>query len=366
MRETSAQFALAASIQTVAPRLQGRGVAVHARVGRDLHALRAELRADRRRDRPFLRKENRARRLHRRKGQQIGRAGDVVPAQVEQPGDLVQRGQDRRVRALAAHVLPEERELLGRGAARALHGQQEGLRRRARGPAGPDLAHQVAVHAQAHALVGQGRAQVARHGLVDHLAVKAQAAALGQGLGQVFPQGRDAGLPAAQEPESAALDLPRRLDEVAPVRPEDRVLLRHRADSRRARKARAERARLVVLAHVLGLVVVRRGHDVGVDPCLRHVRAQGRQPCIVHLSSLLMRNAAFSVVHYTPPLPAFTKKLRKEWATHRLHIPTPSSCKFACIRVYTGVPLHSGRRRTPPTRYSGSETLCHKFCTGCG
>ena len=165
--------------------------------------------------------------------------------------------------------------------------------------AGPDLAHQVAVHAQAHALVGQGRAQVARHGLVDHLAVKAQAAALGQGQGQVFPQGRDAGLPAAQEPESAALDLPRRLDEVAPVRPEDRVLLRHRADSCRARKARAERARLVVLAHVLGLVVVRRGHDVGVDPCLRHARAQGRQPCIVHLSSLLMRNAAFSIVHYT-------------------------------------------------------------------
>ena len=250
-------------------------------------------------DRLLLRKEQHLFLFHRREGQQIGIVSDVCAAQVQQPGDFAQRGQQQHVRAVFRHVAADEGELFLRRHARLRVGQAERGLCGKRGAIRPDLAHQILVNRKARMAARQRLFEVLRRAGIDHTAVVTQAAALGQLFRQELLHRGNARLRDLHQLDAGAAQLVFRLNEVTAVRPKLRLVLEHHADACRSGKTRKIRACLKMLAHIFRLMEVGRRHHVRIHPLLRHPRAKGFQLLICHFLTLLLIQGLSLALLYT-------------------------------------------------------------------
>ncbi len=210
-------------------------------------------------------------------GRDHRRERDVVGADVQQPGDLVQRADDVRLDAGLLHRLAQARQLglrrLAREAARVDRDRGQALGR-AVGPQGIDRVAAKELHVDAAR--GQGVCEVGRRGHRDHAGIDAQDLA-GAKLG-CDPRGhrRRARLAHPHQLDVRAGQLLACLQEVAPVRPQAGPARADHQFAHRAGEAAQPGAVLPGVRQVLALVGIGTRHVQGMDPQLLQLAAQGR------------------------------------------------------------------------------------------
>ena len=257
------------------PRREVRDAVVDVRIRGELDAAGGKRPLDLQRENLPLDAEHGALPPDEQEAQKHRCARDVAAAEVQCPRDLVERGEQERVRVLRGHVAAQQRELFlarePRERGVQLPDRLSGERRAVR----PDLAYEVAVRGEADLPRRERLFQPARERGAHGAPVKAERAAARQVFGEKIGDGRHAGLPLAHELDGAARELLPGLQEVAPIRPERGALRQHDERSRRAGEAREPRTRLEEAAHIFRAVEVTGCDDVAVHPGIAQLFAQG-------------------------------------------------------------------------------------------
>ena len=198
--------------------------------------------------------------------------GDIVAAQVGEPGDVVQRRDQVMGRALFLHGGTHAGQLLGgrfRHEFRRMHHHRLG---RQRGALRPDAGQQVRIGPQLDALGHEGLLQLALGCTRQHVGRHPHHGPLAQGLGQGF----HVRAPSAQllQLNAGACQLRRGLLPVAAIRPQVRRGGRDHQRAHRAREARHPAPALPVLGQVFREVRIGRRDDPGIDALFLHGLAQ--------------------------------------------------------------------------------------------
>ena len=199
---------------------------------------------------------------------------DVSPAQIEEPGDVIQRGEQVPVGAEAGHLLAQEAELVGAalpGIALLQLPDRVGREGRA---IRPELSDEVERLGIADLLTAEGGFQRAGVGVGDSTAVIAEALAVPQRLFEIFGDGRHAGLAHFAQLDAGAAQLLGRSEEITPVGPEAGLVRRHDQRAGAAAKAGEPLAALEIAVHIFGGVEIVRQHHIGVDAVFPHLLPQ--------------------------------------------------------------------------------------------
>ena len=155
-------------------------------------------------------------------GEQHGSIGDVVAADVEEPGNIVQGGEQMDASMFLLHGIPYPLNLLGGILAGVFFLQQEGRLCAESGTVFPDHAHQIQIAAHLPAaFFGSLTKPVSLTGCNDP-AVKSQGLSGLHGLFQILLFGGNTRFSHLEEGDGASFQLISCLDEVAAVGPEAR------------------------------------------------------------------------------------------------------------------------------------------------
>ena len=248
------------------PGISGQGAERGARVGirGDAHAIGGQALRERGVDLAGLHEQGRAVGVEQRVCQEHRVVADVRAAQVEQPGDVVDAGDQVVGDAVPRHRLADLPELVG-----AADG---GLRRgvlvdRGVGQAGalvPGVVDQVERGVDAHALGAHRRAQLLRERQSQHLAVDDQRLARLQAFRQPADVLHRCAGGNLEERDAAAGKFTLGLRPVAAVGEELRVVERDDQRAHRAGEAGEHLARLPAARQVFGEMGVGRGDQDGV------------------------------------------------------------------------------------------------------
>ena len=279
----------------LAARIQAADEVVHVLIGADGHAVVFQVAADFLAQHHGVDEEHRFIRRHSRKAQHHGGAGHVRAAQVHQPAHVHEGGDDHRVRAFLHQGSAQVHQLFRAGLAHHVRRQLEGGLGREGGAIRPDLAHQVILAGDGRAALFRQLAQVLRLTGGHHAAVEGQDLPLLQVLLQIGIQRGDAGLAHLHQVDAGALQLIRRLQEVAAVGPQSGPI---RADQQRASaasKAADPLAGLEVAGKVLRAMEVVGGNKAIIHAVLCHRGAQVNK-LLTHRVHILS-SADFRPVH---------------------------------------------------------------------
>mmetsp|Transcript_30765 Transcript_30765/g.100137 ORF Transcript_30765/g.100137 Transcript_30765/m.100137 type:complete len:841 (-) Transcript_30765:117-2639(-) len=219
-----------------------------------------------------------------------GTGWDVRASDVEEPRNLVEHTRNEHPGAILCHLLAHATELLLHRHARVIYRvQAHGIRRERRSPlALPHRIHGVRLaieEAQFDTTLGElvaQRACIARavHARVDaHTVPRLQ---LRQNHLYPFRSSRQALL--HQFPLGPELIL--RLQKVAPIRPEHRLVLQHQSQPRRAREAAHKTSSLETLRRHFAVVGVLARHDERLDATSRTRFTESAQPLVAGRSAL--------------------------------------------------------------------------------
>ena len=202
-------------------------------------------------------------------------AGDVVPPQVQQPGDVFQGGQEEGIGPLADHGPAKLRQLVPAGEAGVLLVQSpDGLGGEGRA-LGPDLVHQVQLMVELGPQLA-GETMVAAAGAGVHTAaVKAERLLRLEALAQEFLDGGHARLPLLHEADAAALQLLGRLEKIAAVGPETGPVGKDQKGPGGAGEAGEILPAGKMRPHIFAAVKVSGGDQIGVDMILGHHVPEG-------------------------------------------------------------------------------------------
>ena len=208
-------------------------------------------------------------------GQRHRVAVHVTPPEVQQPGDILQTGEEEGVRPFGGHGLPDPLQLVPPGfpGVRLIQGPH-GLGGQG-GAVGPDLIHQVQPVVDAGPpVLGHPVVPAARPG--GHTAaVEAQHLVGLEAVPQELVQGGDPGLAHFHQTDTGVLQLRLRLEEVAAVGPQTGPLGEDQQGPGGAGEAGHVVSTGEVFAHVLAAVEVVGGDEIGVDFMLGHHVPQG-------------------------------------------------------------------------------------------
>ena len=251
--------------------------------------------------------EDRVIRAQERIGIEHRAVSHVASAEVIEPGHVVKRGDKVPVGAELGHLRAQERELIRAASAGVGRVQFPDRVRREGRAVRPQLAHEVERFGIADRLAGEGGFQRAGVGVGDGAAVIAEALAVAQGVFEVFGDGRHAGLAHFAQLDAGILQLLRRREEVAAVRPQAGLVRRNDERARAAAKARQPLAALEIAVHVLRGVEIVRQHQIGVHavfthflPQRGHARADRRRFMIAHSSRFSFRICSASILAQFP------------------------------------------------------------------
>ena len=211
---------------------------------------------------------------------------DIVSPDIEQPANIVQRGQKMSRSVKLSHLSPEECDLIKRAAAAEFLIQHPGRPGRQGRTVFPDAADQILIAHNGHPLVLQPLLQLLPGSGIHHPAVKSQAAPLRQNLLQIFLRGRHTGMPHLHHLHLGARNLSGSLDKIPSVHPQPRLIHGDHRDARRSRKPGDKLPALKMLPHIFRFMKIRRRHQIGVHPRLPHQRPQALNSSIhIHISS---------------------------------------------------------------------------------
>ena len=134
-----------------------------------------------------------------------GRIEHVAAAQIQEPRDLVERGDDEHIRAEFCHLAAHQLELFFARQARVLCVQLPHRLARERGAVRPHKVHKVLIARKADVLFVRLRADGAGEGVAERARIEADEAAFGHMAAQKIGDLGHAGLAHAHERDAAAL-----------------------------------------------------------------------------------------------------------------------------------------------------------------
>ncbi len=210
------------------------------------------------------------------KAQRQRRMGNIVAADVEQPGDRIGRRQHRGIGALR-HEARGDAGALGRG---AFAGETDVVRHdrraRRRRPVGPDRIHRIAVERDEFAARLLGGGAIARH-LAQRMQPRIVAKRLARLEIGLDPRGRRmvADMPVIEE---LAVDLGRGLEGVTTVDEDRGAIPEDDRQPGRAGKAGQPGKALRRFGDIFALIFVRPRYQEPVDRAAREFRPQPREP----------------------------------------------------------------------------------------
>ena len=202
---------------------------------------------------------------------------DVSPAQVEQPCNLVQRGQHQHIHAVPRHMLSQARHFLLSGGAHTRRVHLKNRLMRKGGAICPNLAHQIRFGGKRDVFWRGFRGKTFGKRLADGTPVKTDHAPLLHRFGKEGANLRHAGLPVAHQLNAGALQLRACLQKVTSVRPQQRPVGEHYQGAGGAGKAGQPRAGFEILPRVFGGVKIVGQDNVSIHAVRRHPGAQGIQ-----------------------------------------------------------------------------------------
>ena len=212
-------------------------------------------------------------------GERDGRAIDILAADVEGPGDRIERGQDGGIRAGLHQPVGDRLSLVGGaapGKAILMHHQPRGA---GRGAVGPDRVDRVGVDRdQCRTLLRQRGARRLHPGACVQPGVIADPAAAGGMDAQ--PIG-DRGLRHAFIGPMRPVHLLAHLQCVAAVGEDRRLFRQHHRAARRPLKPRQPGKPLRIGADIFAHMFVGQRHDEAVEPVPHQLRAQRLQPVFI-------------------------------------------------------------------------------------
>ena len=220
--------------------------------------------------------EQRPLRGHRGVGQQNGVIGHVPAPEIEQPGQVVQRRQQKDRRVPFRQLLTQLRKLLHGALSGVSFLQQE---RRGVGQGGtvrPERIRQVQIGTKLALFPLSAKGLTVCSG--EGAAIEAQPTALRQLFGQILLHRGGGLLPRPEQVDTGVRQLLLRLDPVAGVRPEPGAVREHQQRTGGAGEAGQEGAGLEVFPHIFRAVAVRVRRQPGVQALPGHPLPQQGQP----------------------------------------------------------------------------------------
>ena len=202
---------------------------------------------------------------------------NVVAAQVEQPFNVVQTGQNQPVRAGLLKRLPQLLDLVGAGLSGVFVIQQPRGLMGARRAILPNFINQINICAEGDGTLAQTALEHVQPVGSDGASVKTEALSVLQGIRQILHQCGDTRFTHAVERNTRALQLLGGLEEVPSIRPKTGGVRGDDNRTGRAGKAGDPLAAAEVFADVFRTVEIVGGDIIDINVIGRHVLAQGSQ-----------------------------------------------------------------------------------------
>ena len=214
---------------------------------------------------------------------------NVIRAHVEQPGDVINTGDDVGICAFCLHGLADFCQLLPCAFAGILDIQFKRLCGRERRTCRPDLPDKIHITADLRSARLQHAFQLFHHGRVHDAAVKAQNGMLRQSVQQILFDRRHTFIAHAHQIDAAAFQLLGSLDEITAVRPQLPFFCGKDTRSCRTGESAHICPCLEIITNIFCFVKIRCRHDVGIHSVRLHLRAKLFCPShdLIHFSAPL-------------------------------------------------------------------------------
>ncbi len=207
---------------------------------------------------------------------------DIASADIQKPGDIVERGEDVHTGLLLFHLFPQAGKLVrGISSTVTLFEQKQRLLRKSRTVL-PDQAGQILVHMQRRALLLRNPAEFFAQLCVYHPSVKPKTTV----FRKLFPDKillcRHALHSHAVKRDGCSCKLLLRLNEITAVCPQPRLCLCDYGGSRGTCKARDKFSRLKMIPDILGFMEIGCRNHIKVNLPLSHLTAQRAKSLLYH------------------------------------------------------------------------------------
>ena len=197
-------------------------------------------------------------------------AGNIIAAQIQKPGDIVEGGHDMEAAAVFLHFVPDHPDLFRAGKACIFCAKFPDRRAGEGRSVRPDIADKIQVRSHRGTLRGQQAAEALALSGGHAAAVKRKNLVLSQMFTEIFLNGRNARLAHLHEADAAALQLLGSLDKIASVCPEQRFLIRYQRGSCRTCKTGQVCSAFEIITDIFGAVKIFRRHQKGVHAFFFH------------------------------------------------------------------------------------------------